>query len=88
MTKKSRIVKELGVASGEWIRELVANYSYLGSLKKRLSDALAKLNHLNFEQKQKAWELVVDSSYNLNQRRGVLPSLLNFVRIFIDLLQL
>ena len=25
---------------------------------------------------------------NLNQRRGVLPSLLNFVRIVIDLLQL
>ena len=59
VTKKSRIVKELAIRkAGEWIRELVANYSYLGSLKKRLSDALAKLNHLNFEQKQKAWELV------------------------------
>ena len=59
VTKKSRIVKELAIRkAGEWIRELVVNYSYLGSLKKRLSDALAKLNHLNFEQKQKAWELV------------------------------
>ncbi|MBW1700109.1 MAG: hypothetical protein JRK26_25350 [Deltaproteobacteria bacterium] len=34
------------------------NYSYMGSLKKKLSDALGKLNHLNLEQKQKAWELV------------------------------
>ena len=59
VTKKSRIVKELAIRkAGEWTQELVANYSYLGSLKKKLSDALAKLNHLNFEQKQKAWELV------------------------------
>ena len=59
VTKKSRIVKELAIRkAGDWIRDLVVNYSYLGSLKKRLSDALAKLNHLNFEQKQKAWELV------------------------------
>jgi hypothetical protein len=34
------------------------NYSYIGSLKKKLSDALGKLNHLTFEQKQKAWELL------------------------------
>jgi hypothetical protein len=33
-------------------------YSYIGSLKKKLSDALGKLNHLTFEQKQKAWELL------------------------------
>jgi len=59
VTKKSRIVKELAVRkAGEWIQQLVANYSYLGSLKKKLSDALGKLNHLNFEQKQTAWELV------------------------------
>ena len=58
-TKKSRIVKELAIRkAGEWTRELVANYTYLGSLKKKFSDALAKLHHLNFEQKQKAWELV------------------------------
>jgi len=59
VTKKSRIVKELAVRkAGEWTHELVANCSYLGSLKKNLSEALGKLNHLNFEQKQKAWELV------------------------------
>jgi hypothetical protein len=27
-------------------------------LKKKLSDALGKLNHLDYEQKQKAWELL------------------------------
>jgi 23S rRNA A1618 N6-methylase RlmF len=59
VTKKSRIVKELAIKKvGEWIQELVSQYSYLGSLKKKLSDALGKLTHLNFEQKQKAWELV------------------------------
>jgi hypothetical protein len=30
----------------------------MGSLKKKLSDALGKLNHLNLEQKQKAWNLL------------------------------
>jgi len=59
LTKKSRIVKELAIRKvAEWIQELVPNCSYLGSLKKKLSDAIGKLNHLNFEQKQKAWELV------------------------------
>jgi hypothetical protein len=59
VTKKSRIVKELAIRKvREWTHELMKNYSYMGSVKKKLSDALGKLNHLNFEQKQKAWELV------------------------------
>jgi hypothetical protein len=59
VTQKSRIVKELAIRRvGEWTHELVANYSYVGSLQKKLSDALGKLNHLTFEQKQKAWELL------------------------------
>jgi hypothetical protein len=59
VTKKSRIVKELAIRKvRDWTLELVSHYSYIGSLKKKLSDALGKLNHLNFEQKQKAWELV------------------------------
>jgi hypothetical protein len=59
VTKKSRIVKELAIRkAGEWTQELVSHYSYLGSLKKKLSDALGKLNHLDYEQKQKAWELI------------------------------
>jgi transposase len=59
VTKKSRIVKELAIRRvGEWTHELMKSYSYIGSLKKKLSDALGKLNHLNIEQKQKAWELL------------------------------
>ena len=59
VTKKSRIVKELAIRkTAEWIRELMKNYSYMGSLKKKISDAFTKLNHLSFEQKQKAWELI------------------------------
>jgi hypothetical protein len=59
VTQKSRIVKELAIRKvAEWTQELMANYRYIGSLKKKLSDALGKLNHLTFEQKQKAWELL------------------------------
>ena len=59
VTKKSRIVKELAIRKvRDWTLELVNHYSYIGSLKKKLSDALGKLNHLNLEQKQKAWELL------------------------------
>jgi hypothetical protein len=59
VTKKSRIVKELAIRKvREWTHELMKNNSYMGSVKKKLSDALGKLNHLNFEQKQKAWELL------------------------------
>ena len=59
VTKKSRIVKELAIRKvREWTHELMKNYSYMGSPKKKLSDALGKLNHLNLEQKQKAWELL------------------------------
>jgi len=59
VTKKSRIVKELAIRKAdEWTHELMGKYSYIGSLKKKLSDALGKLNHLSFEQKQKAWELL------------------------------
>jgi hypothetical protein len=59
VTQKSRIVKELAIRRvGEWTQQLMANYRYVGSLKKKLSDALGKVKHLNFEQKQKAWELL------------------------------
>ena len=59
VTQKSRIVKELAIRkAGEWIHELMGNYRYIGSLKKKLSDAIGKLSHLTFEQKQKAWELL------------------------------
>lgn len=75
VTKKSRIVKELAIRKvREWTHELMKNYSYMGSLKKKLSDALGKLNHLNLEQKQKAWDLL-DQFLNPKSAEGsVTPS--------------
>lgn len=59
VTKKSRIVKELAIRRArEWTQELMESYTYMGSLQRKLSDALGKLNQLNLKQKQKAWELI------------------------------
>ena len=59
VTKKSRIVKELAIRRvREWTQELMESYTYMGSLKKKLSDALGKLNHLNLEQKQEGWKML------------------------------
>jgi len=59
VTKKSRFVKELAIRRvREWIQELMESYTYMGSLKKKLSDALGKLNHLTLEQKQEGWKLI------------------------------
>jgi hypothetical protein len=75
VTKQSRIVKELAIKRvGEWTQELMANYSYIGSLKKKLSDALGKLNHLTFEQKQKAWELLEQFLKPKTEQKSVTPS--------------
>ena len=75
VTQKSRIVKELAIRRvGEWTQELMANYNYIGSLKKKLSDALGKLNHLTFEQKQKAWELLEQFLKPKTEQKSVTPS--------------
>lgn len=76
VTEKSQIVKELAIRRvGEWTRELMANYSYIGSLKKKLSDALGKLScHLSFEQKQKAWELLEQFLKPKSEQKSVTPS--------------
>jgi len=59
VTKKSRFVKELAIRKvREWIQELMEGYTYMGSLKKNLSDALGKINHLTLEQKQEGWKLI------------------------------
>ena len=75
VTQKSRIVKELAIRRvGEWTQELMANYNYIGPLKKKLSDALGKLNHLTFEQKQKAWELLEQFLKPKTEQKSVTPS--------------
>lgn len=59
VTQKIRFVKNLATRRArEWTQELMQSYKYIGSLKKKLSDVLGRLNHLNLEQKQKAWELI------------------------------
>jgi hypothetical protein len=59
---KSRFVKELSIRKAkQWIEDLMQNYTYAGSLKKKLSDALGKLTHLNLEQKQEVWSLLEDA---------------------------
>lgn len=56
---KTLFVKELALRKArKWTQELMKSYTYIGSLKKKLSDALGGKNHLNLEQKQKAWELI------------------------------
>jgi hypothetical protein len=43
-------------------------------VKKKLSDALGKLNHLNLEQKQKAWELIEQFLNPKSAKESVTPS--------------
>ena len=75
VTKKSRIVKELAIRRvRDWTHELVKQYSYIGSVKKKLSDALGKLNQLNLEQKQKAWELIEQFLKPKSAEESVTPS--------------
>ena len=59
VTEKVRFIKDLATRKArEWTQELMKGYKYLGTLKKKFSDALGKLNHLSLEEKQKAWELI------------------------------
>jgi len=59
VTQNSRFVKELAIRKvKQWTQELIENYRYIGSLKKKLSDAFGKLNHLSLKQKKEAWELI------------------------------
>ena len=75
VTKKSRIVKELAIRRvREWTHELMKSFSYIGSLKKKLSEALGKLNHLSLEQKQEAWELLEHSLYPKSEQKSVTPA--------------
>jgi hypothetical protein len=72
----SGFLKERAVRMGQqWTEELKKSYKNLGSLRKQLSDAVGKLNHLTFEQKENIWNLV-DQCFNPNSTaQGVtLPS--------------
>jgi transposase InsO family protein len=58
VTVKVRCVKALAIRKAqEWTHELMKSYQYLGSLRKKVEDALGNLKHLTIDQKQEAWEL-------------------------------
>lgn len=58
VTLKARFVKALAIRKArEWTQELMESYQHLGSLRKKMGDALGNLKHLTIEQKQTAWEL-------------------------------
>lgn len=59
VTEKVRFIKDLATRKArEWTQNLMKGYKYIGTLKKKFSDALGKLTHLSLEEKQKAWELI------------------------------
>ena len=58
VTVKARFVRALAIRKAqEWTHELMKSYQYLGSLRKKIEDALGNLKHLTIEQRQEAWEL-------------------------------
>ncbi len=58
VTIKARVVKELAIRKArEWTHELMKSCQYLGSLRKKIEDALGNLKHLTIEQRQNALEL-------------------------------
>jgi transposase InsO family protein len=75
VTVKVRFVKELAIRKArEWTHELMESCQYLGSLRKKIEDALGDLRHLTIEQKQKAWELFCQFLNNKNLESRVTPS--------------
>ena len=58
VTVKARFVKALATRKAhEWTLELMESCQYLGSLRKKIEDALGNLKHLTIEQRQNALEL-------------------------------
>ena len=75
VTVKVRFVKELAIRKArEWTYELMESCQYLGSLRKKIEDALGSLRHLTIEQKQKAWDLFCQFLNNKNLESRVTPS--------------
>lgn len=76
VTMKVRFVKELAIRRArEWTQALMKGYKYLGTLKKKFSDALGMLNHLSLEEKQKVWELIEQFLVPKTSEKGVTHSL-------------
>jgi hypothetical protein len=76
VTVKARFIKALAIRKAwEWTHELMESYQYLGSLRKKMEEALGNVKHLTIEQKQKAWELFCQFLETNNQESRVTPSL-------------
>jgi len=76
VTVKARFIKALAIRKArEWTHELMGSCQYLGSLRKKMEDALGNVKHLTIEQKQKAWELFCQFLETNNQESRVTPSL-------------
>ncbi len=55
----NRFVKDLALRKAqEWADEMLKKYRYIGPLRKKFEDALAKMNQLSFEEKMKIWNLI------------------------------
>jgi len=72
VTIKVRSVKALAIRKArEWIHELMKSCRYLGSLKKKIGDALGNLRNLSTDQKEEAWELFCQFLINNKQESRV-----------------
>jgi hypothetical protein len=75
VTVKVRFVKELAIRNArQWTHDLMESCQYLGSLRKKIEDALGSLRHLTIEQKQKAWDLFCQFLNNKNLESRVTHS--------------
>jgi len=75
VTIKARFVNALAIRKArEWTHELMKSCQYLGSLRKKVEDALGNVKHLTIEQKQKAWELFCQFLETNNLESRVTPS--------------
>lgn len=74
VTIKARFVKALAIRKArEWTHELIGSCQYLGSLRKKVEDALGNVKHLTIEQKQRALELFCQFLETKNLERCVTP---------------
>lgn len=75
VTVKAPFVKALAIRKArEWTHELMESCQYLGSLRKKVEDALGNVKHLTIDKKQKAWELFCQFLNNKNLESCVTPS--------------
>ncbi|MFC1886961.1 hypothetical protein ACFLZM_07885 [Thermodesulfobacteriota bacterium] len=59
VTEKARVIKELAERRvRQWIQELLGSVRYVGSVKKKIQDAIGSLSHLDLEQKEQIWRLI------------------------------